>query len=99
MTLNEYIFKMKDSLVLPERWEIVRLGDETITTIRGNKTINNFERVAFIPMEFVPDSGIYIKYEMRSKNDVKSFTYCKGEDLLLAKITPSLESGKQGIVP
>ncbi len=84
---------------IPMEWGVVRLGDESITLIRGNKTINRFERVAFIPMDFISDSKIFIKYEMRLKNDVKSFTYCERGDLLLAKITPSLENGKQGIVP
>ncbi|MDP3103842.1 MAG: restriction endonuclease subunit S [Candidatus Methanoperedens sp.] len=84
---------------IPVEWDVVRLGDESITVIRGNKTINTFEKIAFIPMDFISDSRIFIKYEMRSKNDVKSFTYCERGDLLLAKITPSLENGKQGIVP
>ncbi len=84
---------------IPVEWKVVRLGDESITVIRGNKTINGFEKVAFIPMDFISDSRIFIKYEMRLKNDVKSFTYCERGDLLLAKITPSLENGKQGIVP
>jgi len=84
---------------IPKEWEVVRLGDEKIAEIRGNKTINKFERVAFIPMELVPDSGIFARYEIRSMKEVKSFTYCERGDLLLAKITPSLENGKQGIVP
>ncbi len=92
-------FKMIELDTLPEEWQVVRLGDDAIAEIRGNKTINMFEKVAFIPMDFVPDSGIFVKYEMRPMEDVKSFTYCERGDLLLAKITPSLENGKQGIVP
>ncbi len=96
-------FKLCNNLAeigdIPVEWDVVRLGDESITVIRGNKTINRFERVAFIPMDLVSDSDIFVRYEMRPKNDVKSFTYCERGDLLLAKITPSLENGKQGIVP
>ncbi|VVB88130.1 Type-1 restriction enzyme MjaXIP specificity protein [uncultured archaeon] len=92
-------FKEMEVGRVPEEWDVVKLGDEAIAKIRGNKTTNKFERVAFIPMDFVPESGIFIKYEMRTINDVKSFTYCEHGDLLLAKITPSLENGKQGIVP
>jgi type I restriction enzyme S subunit len=84
---------------IPKEWEVVRLGDNTIAEIRGNKAINEFEKVAFIPMEFIPDSGVFVRYEVRPMKEVKSFTYCESRDLLLAKITPSLENGKQGIIP
>jgi len=82
---------------IPKEWEVVRLGE--VAEIRSNKTINAFEKIAFVPMELVPESGIFAKYQIRRKNEIKSFTYCEAGDLLLAKITPSLENGKQGIVP
>jgi len=85
--------------MIPHAWEVKCLGDESISVIRGNKTFNGFEKVAFIPMEFVSDSNTSVRYEIRRREDVKSFTYCERGDLLLAKITPSLENGKQGIVP
>ena len=82
---------------IPKNWGVARLDD--VAPIRSNKTINDFEEVAFIPMELISDTRPLVKYNIRKKNDVKSFTYCKANDLLLAKITPSLENGKQGIVP
>ena len=84
---------------IPKEWKVVRLGDAEIAEIRHNRRVNGFEKVAFIPMELIPESGIFCKYEIRPINEVKSFTYCERGDLLLAKITPSLENGKQGIVP
>ena len=84
---------------IPEDWEVVRLGGGGVAEIRKNKSVNNVEKIAFIPMEYIPDSSIYTKYEIRNLNEVKSSTYCEAGDLLLAKITPSLENGKQGIVP
>jgi type I restriction enzyme S subunit len=84
---------------IPKEWVVAKLGDESIAKIRGNKSITGFERIAFIPMEFIPDSGVLAKYEILPMKEVKSFTYCERGDLLLAKITPSLENGKQGIVP
>ena len=83
----------------PEDWDVVRLGDPRITTFTPNKVVSNYEMMAFIPMDKIPDSGIYTTYEMRPKNEVKSGVYCEAGNLLLAKITPSLENGKQGIVP
>ncbi len=82
---------------IPEGWGVVRLGD--VAKIRGNKAVNNIDRVAVIPMELVPDNGIFTSYKILPKNEVKSSTYCEAGDVLLAKITPSLENGKQGIVP
>jgi type I restriction enzyme S subunit len=84
---------------IPEDWEVARLGNPRIAEIRGNRAIKGYERVAFIPMELVPDQGLYCEYEIRNVDQVKSATYCEVGDLLLAKITPSLENGKQGIVP
>jgi type I restriction enzyme S subunit len=90
-------FKETEIGKIPKTWQVVRIKD--VAEIRGNKRINDFEKIAFIPMELIPDSQIFAKYEIRTKEDVKSFTYCEAGDILLAKITPSLENGKQGIVP
>ncbi len=82
---------------IPKNWGVDKLGN--LVELRSNKGVNNLEKIAFIPMELVPDQQIFVKYELRAREDVKSSTYCEAGDLLLAKITPSLENGKQGIVP
>jgi len=90
-------FKKTEIGEIPEEWEVVRLNH--VAKIKGNKNVHEFEKVPFIPMELVSESEIYTEYEMREKGKVKSCTFCQAGDLLLAKITPSLENGKQGIVP
>ncbi len=92
-------FKDTEIGKIPEDWEVVRLGDKEIAEIRKNKSINSVDEVAFISMELIPDSEMYVKFEIRKLEDVRSFTYCEAGDLLLAKITPCFENGKQGIVP
>lgn len=83
---------------IPKDWKIVRLKD--VAEIRGSKKVpQGVDKVVFIPMEAVPDDGIYVKFELRDINEVKSYVYCESGDILLAKITPSFENGKQGIVP
>lgn len=82
---------------LPKTWEVVRLKD--VAEIRANKRINDFDKIAFVPMELISESKIFAEYQIRAKENVKSFTYCEAGDILLAKITPCLENGKQGIVP
>ncbi|MHA1632386.1 MAG: restriction endonuclease subunit S [Candidatus Freyarchaeota archaeon] len=90
-------FKQTPIGPLPLEWKVVKLGEAA--EIRGNKTISGISSVAFIPMGLVPDQGIFAGYEIRGLGEVKSVTYCEAGDLLLAKITPSLENNKQGIVP
>lgn len=89
----------KDSPVgrVPVDWDVVRLGD--VVDIRKNKNNEKFEKAAFISMEDVSDSKIFVSYKIKGRSELKSFNYCKAGDLLLAKITPSFENGKQGFVP
>lgn len=90
-------YKQTEIGIIPKEWDVVELA--RVVEIRGNKRINIPDKIAFIPMEKVPEESIYCGFELRNKNDVKSFVYCEAGDLLLAKITPSFENGKQGIVP
>lgn len=92
-------FKNTEIGKIPKDWKVVRLGDRSIAEIRSNKSVRGKDKIAFIPMELVPNLDLYANFEMRDQKDVKSYTYCLPGDLLLAKITPSLENGKQGIVP
>ena len=79
-------------------WKVVRLKD--VAEIRGSRKITqSSDTLTFIPMEAIPDDGVYAGFELRDANEVKSYVYCEPGDILLAKITPSFENGKQGIVP
>lgn len=82
---------------IPMNWEIVNLN--SVAEIRSSKNVNDYKEIPFIPMELISDRNIFASYEIRKKEKIKSFTYCESGDILLAKITPSLENGKQGIVP
>jgi type I restriction enzyme S subunit len=85
---------------LPEEWRVVRLG-EIVSITRKPRKMPCPDPVPFIPMEAIPDDGsLYpIKIEYKLIDDVRSGTYCEGGDILFAKITPSLENGKQVMVP
>ncbi|MEM2585057.1 MAG: restriction endonuclease subunit S [Thermoproteota archaeon] len=97
MFYKETNFKETPTGKIPKDWEVVRLGD--VAKIRGSKRLNELDKVAFITMELIPSADIFAKYEIRDAKDVKSYTYCEAGDLLLPKITPCFENGKQGIVP
>jgi type I restriction enzyme S subunit len=50
-------------------------------------------------MALIPEGGHEVsQYELRAPSDVRSGVVVLEGDLLLAKITPCLENGKQGIV-
>ncbi len=83
---------------IPNDWILTKLG--ACVEIRGSKRLSfKDKKIPFIPMELIPTESVYVKYELKKPQEIKSFTYCEAGDLLLAKITPSLENGKQGIVP
>ena len=85
---------------LPEDWEVVPLREAATFSRKPRKlNLTTYDAVPFIPMEYVPESGTLVEqYELRPGPSIRSGTYCEQGDILLAKITPSFENGKQGIV-
>ncbi|NSW84552.1 MAG: restriction endonuclease subunit S [Syntrophothermus sp.] len=84
--------------LVPEHWKVVRL--EAVATI-GNTRSNLPPQavIPFIPMSFVPDDSLYItNWELCKPEEIRSGVVIRNGDLLLAKITPCFENGKQGIV-
>jgi len=50
-------------------------------------------------MELIPIGRLYVSdHELRQSGSIRSGTYVENGDLLIAKITPSFENGKQAIV-
>jgi len=84
---------------IPENWEVVRLGEVyKITNKPPALNFKNFGLIPFIPMEEIGFGTINPKYYMKSSDEISSGVYFEKGDLLLAKITPSFENGKQSIV-
>lgn len=60
---------------------------------------SDYELIPFVAMDSVPIGYPYFsRYEMRPSSEITTGTYFERGDLLIAKITPSFENGKQGIV-
>jgi type I restriction enzyme S subunit len=84
---------------VPERWQVVRLGE--VSRFGGDRRTGSRDSatIPFISMSFVPEDGLYITtWEMRRPSEIRSGILVREGDFLLAKITPCLENGKQGIV-
>lgn len=91
-------YKKTEVGVIPEDWEVVLLSD--ICEVNPKKDIlENDDKVAFLPMEQVSNSGRIIKIHTRKYEEVsKGYTPFKNKDVLLAKITPCFENGKRALV-
>jgi type I restriction enzyme S subunit len=93
-------FKETEIGPIPVDWGVAPLRDAaTFTRKPRGLRLSEYEAIPFVPMELVPDEGVRIgQYELRPGRSIRSGTYCEKGDILLAKITPSFENGKQGIV-
>jgi len=84
---------------LPAHWRVVRLGE--VAEFGKNRTMQKPKAslIPFMPMSLLPEDTIYIsQWEMRRDKEIRSGIPIQNGDFLLAKITPSFENGKQGIV-
>src|SRR5579859_4124644 len=96
----------QDELSLPagairrSGWRQVQIGDAFRFTRKPRQLrYDTFESLPFVPMEYVPiGAPVFCKYDLKSPGELTSGTYFEDGDLLVAKITPSFENGKQGIV-
>jgi type I restriction enzyme S subunit len=75
----------------------VRLGD--VVTIGARwATPRPADKIPFVPMSHIPEDSLYLStWEQRSLSEVRSGVVFREGDLLLAKITPCLENGKQAV--
>ena len=80
------------------RW--LRVGDayEVTKKPRGLDT-STFASIPFVPMASIPEGGAYTPdFTLKAPTDIRSGTYFERGDILIAKITPSFENGKQALV-
>lgn len=61
--------------------------------------LSHFETIPFAPMDAMPQGGGYApEFVPKSPKAISSGTYFENGDVLVAKITPSFENGKQALV-
>lgn len=91
-------FKETEIGLLPKDWGVKSISEAFDFSKKPRSLdLSKFKSIPFIPMELISeDEKIVKKYELRKK--IGSGTYVNKNDLIVAKITPSFENGKQGIV-
>ncbi len=85
---------------LPLNWRIVRF-EEVATFTKKPKGLrySEYDEVPFVPMNLIPIATLFSKeFILKPTDSISSGTYFEAGDILLAKITPSLENGKQSII-
>ncbi|RME57390.1 restriction endonuclease subunit S, partial [Candidatus Parcubacteria bacterium] len=86
---------------IPEHWEVKRL--KFLARINPTKSevahLPPDFQVQFLPMESVGEDGSYSLDSVRNLADVYGgYTYCRNNDVILAKITPCFENGKGALL-
>ncbi|WP_228282438.1 restriction endonuclease subunit S [Rubrobacter tropicus] len=85
---------------LPEGWEWARLDDVCQVNPRKPQLKRGDEApTSFLPMSGVDEvDGVASRLEVRPFKEVaRGFTYFEEEDVLFAKITPSMQNGKSAV--
>ena len=85
---------------LPLNWQTVKFGTvATFTKKPKNLRYAEYNEIPFVPMNLIPIATLFSKKFIRKPSDkISSGTYFEPGDILLAKITPSFENGKQCII-
>lgn len=92
--------KQTDIGEIPESWEVVSFGDVAAFTKKPrNLRYSEQDGIPFVPMELIPVAKLFSQtFTLKTDSELKSGIYFEVGDLLLSKITPSFENGKQCIV-
>ena len=85
---------------IPESWEVVSFGQVvTFTKKPRDLQYSEYNEVPFVPMELIPIAKLFSQeFILKTNDELKSGTYFEPGDILLPKITPSFENGKQCII-
>lgn len=85
---------------MPESWDVVPIGKVYDFTKKPREIkYANYDHLPFIAMDLIPiDLPHSGKFKFKKSTEISSGTYVENGDILLAKITPCFENGKQCIV-
>ena len=89
-----------DPIGLPAHWRMVRFGKvATFTNKPRDLRYSEYNEVPFVPMALIPVAKLFLKeFRLKPTNKLGSGVYFEPGDILLSKITPSFENGKQCII-
>lgn len=94
------VSKITELEFVPADWNVKKLSEvfEFSKKPRYLK-INDSDKIPFIPMELISEYGKKLKgWIIKKYNEISSGSFVNKGDLLIAKITPCFENGKQAIL-
>ena len=85
---------------LPLNWQMVKFEEvATFTKKPRDLRYSDYNEIPFVPMNLIPIATLFSKeFILKPSDTLGSGTYFEPGDILLAKITPSFENGKQCII-
>ena len=85
---------------LPRHWKIARFGEvATFTKKPRDLQYSEYDEIPFVPMDLIPIAKLFSEqFTLKKNGELSSGTYFEPGDILLAKITPSFENGKQCVI-
>jgi type I restriction enzyme M protein len=98
---RQVVENYKPRIYIDPEWEMVQLGE--VCTINPKKSelkgLPGDMEVSFVPMADINEN--LMTFDAKQKKPLhevlKSYTYFRNEDILLARVTPCFENGKAGI--
>ncbi|GIW56740.1 MAG: type I restriction-modification enzyme, S subunit [Nitrospiraceae bacterium] len=84
---------------LPAEWKVLPVSEACAFTAKPRSLdFGKYQELAFVPMDLIPTGRLHFSnFILKSPSEVTSGTYFEEGDLLVSKITPCFENGKQGI--
>jgi type I restriction enzyme S subunit len=94
-------YKQTDIGTIPNEWGVASVSQKYSFTKKPRELkFAGYGLIPFVPMDLVPIGKLnFLDFILKKPTEFSSGTYFEAGDLLLAKITPSFENGKQGIIP
>ncbi len=93
-------YKATELGALPDEWNVVKIIDVVDFTKKPRSlSINPDQILPFIPMEMIPENNDSVnRWQEKKNSEISSGTFVFKGDLIVAKITPCFENGKQAIL-
>lgn len=84
---------------LPQDWKLLPMNKACrFTSKPRGLSLDDYPTMAFVPMDLIPSDRLtFSDYILKPPAAIASGTYFEEGDLLISKITPCFENGKQGI--
>ena len=84
---------------IPESWSVVAVK-EVYEFVKKPRHISysDYDNIPFLPMDLIPNNTPHLTdYSLKKSSEINSGTYFEAGNLLISKITPCFENGKQCI--